>query len=92
MDNEWRANLHDVILIRFNLRLPVESFIQTALNTNFSLVLGTWYSTIENIEANCSPDQLQFGPWYMVLCFWEGYIKRISLQTIVWSLVFGTLF
>jgi hypothetical protein len=27
MDNEWRANLHDVILIRFNLRSPVESFI-----------------------------------------------------------------
>jgi hypothetical protein len=27
MDNEWHANLHDVILIRFNLGLPVESFI-----------------------------------------------------------------
>jgi hypothetical protein len=41
---------------------------QTALLTSLSLVLGTWYSAYSNNEANCSPDQLQFGPWYLVLC------------------------
>jgi hypothetical protein len=44
MDNEWRANLHDVILIRFNLRSPVESFIHvlTVVKVLFFSTASFW--------------------------------------------------
>jgi hypothetical protein len=64
---------------------------QTALLTNFSLVLGTWYSAFGNITTNCSLHQhlLQSGPWYLVLCFREGCSKDFFLTN--FSPILGTL-
>jgi hypothetical protein len=51
---------------------------QTALLTSFSLVIGTWYSASSNVTGNCTLDQLQFGPWYFVLCIRECQSKQLS--------------
>jgi hypothetical protein len=42
------------------------------------LVLGTWYSASRNVAANCALDQLQFGPWYLVLFVKEYQSKLLS--------------
>jgi hypothetical protein len=44
MDNKWRANLHNVFLIRFNLRLPVESFthVLTVVKVLFFSTASFW--------------------------------------------------